>query len=99
MTVERGVSGPLPSVAVGSGAAMLFIGGLAPVAGVERGTSERAMNRSTLLRPFAACRRVVYTNRRKGLPAGMTMADLAEEHAGAILLLARLRGADERQAT
>jgi pimeloyl-ACP methyl ester carboxylesterase len=87
MTVERGVSGPLPYVAVGSGAPLLFIAGLAPVAGVEWGTSERAMKRSTLLRPFAECRRVIYTNRRKRLPAGMTMADLAEEHAGAIRAL------------
>jgi pimeloyl-ACP methyl ester carboxylesterase len=87
VTVERGVSGRLPYVAVGSGAPLLFIAGLAPVAGVEWGTSERAMNRSTLLRPFAARRRVIYTNRHKRLPRGMTMADLAEEHAGAIRAL------------
>ena len=84
MTVERGVSGSLPYAAIGSGAPLLFIGGLAPVAGVEWGTSERMMNRSTLLRPFAGCRRVYYTNRRKGLPRGMTMTDLAAEHADAI---------------
>jgi pimeloyl-ACP methyl ester carboxylesterase len=87
MTVERGVSGPLSYVAIGSGAPMLFIGGLAPVAGVEWGTSERAMKRSRLLRPFATCRRVIYTNRRKQLPRGMTMADLAEEHADAVRAL------------
>ena len=87
MTVQRGVAGPLPYVAVGSGAPMLFIAGLAPVAGVEWGTSERAMNRSTLLRPFAKCRRVIYTNRRKGLARGMTMAELAAEHADAIRAL------------
>ena len=44
MTVERGVIGRLPYVAVGSGAPMLFIAGLAPYAGVEWGTSERLMN-------------------------------------------------------
>ena len=87
MTIERGVSGRLPYAAVGSGAPMLFIAGLAPVAGVEWGTSERMMNRSTLLRPFAKCRRVIYTNRRKGLPRGITMAELAEEHADAIRAL------------
>src|SRR3712207_5419228 len=87
MRVERGVSGRLPYVAVGSGRPMLFIAGIAPVAGVEWGTSERMMTRSTLLRPFMTCRRVMYTNRRKGLPRGMTMADLAGEHADAIRAL------------
>ena len=89
MAVERGASGPLPYVAMGSGPPLLFIGGLAPVAGVEWGTSERSMNRSTMLRPFARCRRVVYTNRRKQLPRGMTMADMATEHAEAIRALDR----------
>jgi pimeloyl-ACP methyl ester carboxylesterase len=84
MTVDRGVIGRLPYVGVGSGPPMLFIAGLAPYAGVEWGTSERMMNRSTLLRPFASLRRVIYVNRRKGLPRGMSMAELAEEHADAI---------------
>ncbi len=45
------------------------------------------MRRSTLLRPFAESRRVIYTNRRKHLRRGMTMADLADEHADAIRAL------------
>jgi pimeloyl-ACP methyl ester carboxylesterase len=84
MTVERGVIGRLPYVGVGSGPPMLFIAGLAPYAGVEWGTSDRMMNGSTLLRPFANLRRVIYVNRRKGLPRGMSMAELAEEHADVI---------------
>jgi pimeloyl-ACP methyl ester carboxylesterase len=84
MTVERGTIGRLPYVGVGSGPPLLFIAGLAPYAGVEWGTSERAMKHSRLLRPFASLRRVIYVNRRKGLPRGMSMAGLAEEHADAI---------------
>ena len=38
----------------------------------------------SLLEPFARRRRVLFVNRRPGLPRGMTMADLAEEHADAI---------------
>ncbi len=37
-----------------------------------------------MLRPFAERRRVMFVNRRDGLPRGMSMADLAEEHAAAI---------------
>ena len=45
------------------------------------------MSRSRLLRAFTESRRVIYTNRRKRLPRGMTMGDLAEEHAAAIRAL------------
>ena len=41
MKVERGVIGRLPYLAVGSGAPMLFIAGLAPEAGVEAAGTER----------------------------------------------------------
>jgi len=82
MTVERGVIGRLPYLGVGSGAPMMFVAGLAPQAGVETAGTER-MNAS-LLRPFAKRRRVLFVNRRRGLPRGMSMAELAEEHAAAI---------------
>jgi pimeloyl-ACP methyl ester carboxylesterase len=39
---------------------------------------------TALLAPFAERRRVLFVNRRSGLPHGMSMADLAEEHADAI---------------
>jgi pimeloyl-ACP methyl ester carboxylesterase len=39
---------------------------------------------ASLLRPFAKRRRVLFVNRRRGLPRGMSMAELAEEHAAAI---------------
>ncbi len=61
---------------------MLFIGGLSFEAGVEAAGTEW-MNAS-LLEPFAKRRRVLFVNRRRGLPRGMSMAELAAEHADAI---------------
>ena len=74
--------GRLPYLAMGSGPPLLFVGGLAPQAGVEAAGTEW-MNAS-MLKPFAQRRRVLFVNRRKGLPRGMTMAELAQEHADAI---------------
>ena len=51
-------------------------------AGVDAASTEWMMR--ALLKPFAKRRRVVFVNRRHGLPRGMSMADLAEEHADAI---------------
>ncbi len=82
MKVERGVIGRLPYLGVGSGAPLLFVAGLGAVTGVEAPGIER-MNAS-LLKPFAKRRRVIFVNRRRGLPRGMSMAELAEEHADAI---------------
>ena len=82
MRMERGMIGRLPFLALGSGPPMLFVGGLAPQAGVEAAGTEW-MNGS-LLKPFAKRRRVLFVNRRKGLPHGMSMAELAQEHADAI---------------
>jgi len=61
---------------------MLFLAGLSPEAGVEAPGTLR-MN-AWLLRPFAKRRRVMFVNRRRGLPRGMSMAELAQEHADAI---------------
>ena len=61
---------------------MLFVGGLSPQSGVDAPGTEW-MNAS-LLMPFAARRRVMFVNRRNGLPRGMSMAELADEHADAI---------------
>ena len=76
------MAGRLPSLAQGTGAPLLFLGGLTVKAGVDAAGTEW-MTRA-LLQPFATCRRVVFVNRRQGLPRGMSMADLAEEHADAI---------------
>jgi len=82
MRMERGTVGRLPCLAMGDGAPLLFIAGLMPVAGVEAPGTER-MNAS-MLTPFAKHRRVTFVNRRPGLPRGMSMADMAAEHADAI---------------
>ena len=61
---------------------MLFIGGLAFQAGVDAPGTEWMS--ASLLEPFAKRRRVLFVNRRRGLPRGMSMAELAAEHADAI---------------
>jgi pimeloyl-ACP methyl ester carboxylesterase len=82
MGTERGTIGRLPYLGLGSGPPLLFLGGLSTETGVDAAGTER-MNAS-LLRPFAKRRRVMFTNRRSGLPRGMSMAELAAEHAEAI---------------
>ena len=85
MEFERGTLGPLPSLAAGSGLPLLFVGGLSPQAGVDAPGTEWMSG--SLLAPFAERRRVHFVNRRKGLPRGMTMAEIAAEHADAIRAL------------
>lgn len=74
--------GALPYFAVGTGPPLAFLGGLAPETGVDSASTVR-MNGS-LLKPFTGQRRVHFFNRRPGLPRGMTMADIAAEHAHAL---------------
>jgi pimeloyl-ACP methyl ester carboxylesterase len=85
MELEEAALGPLPVLAGGDGPPLLYLGGLLPVAGVRARLVRRAAEVS--LRPFADMRRVLYANRRPGLPEGMTMAELAAEHAEAIRAL------------
>jgi pimeloyl-ACP methyl ester carboxylesterase len=80
--MERGMIGRLPYLGMGSGPPLLFLAGLSTEAGVDAAGTER-MN-APLLKPFAKRRRVMFVNRRNGLPRGMAMAELAEEHADAI---------------
>jgi pimeloyl-ACP methyl ester carboxylesterase len=79
---ERLQLGPLPALASGDGPPLLYLGGLLHVAGVDASLVRRTAEVSA--RPLVGVRRVVYTNRRFGLPSGMTMADFAAEHAQAI---------------
>ena len=80
--VERGVYGSLPYAAVGGGPPLVVFAGLMPVTGV----GGAALVNSALhpLLPLAASRRLVLFNRRAGLPRGMTMGELAGEHAEAL---------------
>ena len=82
MEVEHGIAGRLPYLATGAGAPIVFLGGLSPEAGVESQTMQR-MNLAAIA-PFAGSRRVLFFNRRRGLPEGMTISELAAEHAEAI---------------
>jgi pimeloyl-ACP methyl ester carboxylesterase len=82
MEIERGTAGRLPFLALGSGSPLLYVGGLSLEAGVDGYLNEKMATAS--VKPFAARRRALYVNRRKGLPLGMSMAALAAEHADAI---------------
>jgi pimeloyl-ACP methyl ester carboxylesterase len=82
MLAERGMMGALPYAAIGTGPPLVVLVGLSPTTGVE---GDRMLE--VALRPFAALaetRRIVVFNRRPHLPRGMTMAELAAEHARAI---------------
>lgn len=82
MTVEYGMLATLPFAAIGTGPPVVVLAGLSPTTGVSGDT----MVRLTLgpLSTLADQRRLVVLNRRPGLPRGMTMAELAAEHADAI---------------
>jgi pimeloyl-ACP methyl ester carboxylesterase len=83
MDVERGLLGRYPFAAVGSGEPLLVLGGLSPTTGVEgNGTVRGALGPFMVL--AARQRRLVLLNRRSGLPRGLTMGELAAEHAAAI---------------
>jgi pimeloyl-ACP methyl ester carboxylesterase len=82
VAVERVQLGPLPALATGHGPPLLYLGGLLPTAGVDGKLARRSAEFSA--RPLIGVRRVSYTNRRPGLAAGMSMAELATEHARAI---------------
>ncbi|MEO8888557.1 MAG: alpha/beta hydrolase [Jatrophihabitantaceae bacterium] len=82
MHVERGILGRLPYAAIGAGPPIAVLAGLSPRTGV----SGTGFVRSSLgpLAALAATHRVILLNRRPRLPTGMTMADLAAEHAEAL---------------
>ena len=80
--IERGVYGPLPYAAVGNGSPLVVFAGLTPVTGVAGDAVVRSIVHPLL--PLAASRRLVVLNRRAGMPQGMTMVELASEHADAL---------------
>lgn len=82
MDVREGRMGRLPYLAVGSGRPLVVLAGLLPQAGVARGPLRGDHERTARL--FAHGCEVFYLNRRPGMPAGMTMADVAAEHADAL---------------
>ena len=82
MGMERGTLGRIPYLAMGSGPPMLFAGGLSFSGGVDAAGTEKMAG--SMVKPFAQRRRVLFVNRRRDLPRGMTMAEIAAEHADAI---------------
>ena len=82
MALERRTLGRLPSAATGSGDPVLVIAGLMPYTGP--GGDRMAHVAIGSLEALADRRRLVLVNRRAGLPRGMTMAEMAAEHADAI---------------
>jgi pimeloyl-ACP methyl ester carboxylesterase len=82
MDIQRGTMGRLPYFVTGGGPPLAFFGGLAPETGVESDSSVK-MN-AGLFKPLIPHRRVHFFNRRPDLPRGMTMAEIAEEHADAL---------------
>ena len=74
--------GGYPCLVAGSGRPLVVLAGLVPQAGVERGPMRGEHDRTAKL--FARDRQVFYVNRRPGWLPGMTMAQIAAEHAEAM---------------
>lgn len=66
----------------GDGAPLVALTGLMPITGVASDGLVKGTVRPLL--PLAGSRRLVVFNRRPGLPRGMTMGELASEHADAL---------------
>src|SRR5689334_1864836 len=83
MRIDRGTMGPIPWAATGEGPPVVVLAGVSPSTGVD----SSFLVRSTLtpVLPMADRRRLYALNRRRKMPAGMTMADLAAEHAAAMI--------------
>ena len=82
MEVREGRLGDYPCLMAGSGPPLVVLAGLVPQAGVAPGTFRGEHERTARL--FAHDREVFYLNRRPGMAPGITMAEIAAEHAGAM---------------
>ena len=69
----------MPFIRMGSGPRLLFLPGLSPDHAVPNGMDLAFQTRQ--LRPFAERHEVWWVNRRRGLPPGTTIAELAEDYA------------------
>jgi pimeloyl-ACP methyl ester carboxylesterase len=87
--IERGVLGLLPYASTGartgSGPPVVVLAGLSHTTGIAADGFVRSV--LAPVRQLADRRRLIVLNRRPGLPAGLTMAQLAAEHADAIAAL------------
>ena len=82
MSCAGGVLGRYPFGAIGAGDPLVVLAGLSPTTGAMSGRGLRITIGP--LADLATARRLIVLNRRPGLPRGMTMAELAAEHAEAI---------------
>jgi pimeloyl-ACP methyl ester carboxylesterase len=82
MEIERGTMAKLPYAAIGKGDPLLVIAGLLPYTGP--GPDRMARAAIGWITEVADRRRFVLVNRRPGLSQGITMAEIAAEHADAI---------------
>jgi pimeloyl-ACP methyl ester carboxylesterase len=82
MEVHEGSMGELPYLSVGSGPPLVVLAGLHPQAGVAPGSLRAEHERTANF--FAHAGEVFYINRRPGMTSGMTMSDIASEHAAAM---------------
>jgi glutathionyl-hydroquinone reductase len=72
--------GEFPCLIEGEGPPLVYLAGLLPKTGVE---SLRRLHEASIA-PYRARRSVHYLNRRRDMPAGMSMSQLAAEHAEAM---------------
>lgn len=80
--IERGEIGAIPYAAVGSGWPVVVSAGLWPTTGVA---GDRFVSGALApVRRLAGQRRLIVVNRRAGLPANLTISDLAAEYADSI---------------
>ena len=82
MRVREGAIGQYPCLIAGDGPPLVMLAGLLPEAGVSPGPMRRTHEQA--LQPWTRGRRVFYVNRRVGLPTGLSMRALADEHAFAL---------------
>ncbi|HEX4191135.1 MAG TPA: alpha/beta fold hydrolase [Marmoricola sp.] len=82
MNIERGIAGPMPWAAIGAGRPIVVLSGLSNNTGVKGDLFVRGVLAPVL--SLAKQRRLVATNRWRGLPADLTMGDLAAGHAAAL---------------
>lgn len=75
------MAGMIPYAAVGSGEAVVVCAGLWPTTGVD---SDRLVRGAIIPLRRMVGRRLVVFNRRRNLPTGVSMRDLASEYADAI---------------
>ena len=82
MEIVQGTAGRYPTASVGDGQPLVIFAGLSPSTGVR----SNAVVRGALgpVMSLTATRRLIVVNRRPRLSRGMTMAELAAEHADAL---------------